>query len=89
MAKISDINGVEPKIGDRVAVAEGMLNRTACLDICIVKDIQIKTEKTTKMTLTVVKSGKWLYNEPHDSNYDVGEEIIMRFPMEHCKFIVL
>lgn len=82
--EILDINGKNPKVGDRIALAVGWGTNNAYLNICTIKEI-VEHPKTVEVKLTTELTG--LYNRLADIRYEWKP--VIKFPMEHCKFIIL
>ena len=82
--EIFDINGKNPKVGDRIALAVGWGTNNAYLNICTISEI-IEHPKTVEVKLTTELTG--LYNRLSDIVYERKPTI--KFPMEHCKIIIL
>lgn len=83
--EIFDINGKNPKVGDKIALAVGWGTDNAYLNICTIKEI-VEHPKTVEVKLTTELTG--LYNRlAEEGGYDWKP--VIKFPMTHCKFIIL
>ncbi len=82
--EITDINGKNPKVGDRIALAVGWTTNNAYLNICIIDEI-IEKPKTVEIRLSIERTGLW--NKLADVTWNRNN--VIKFPMSHCKFIIL
>lgn len=83
--EVFDINGVNPKIGDTIAVARGWTTNNAYLDIAVIDDI-VETPKTVTLKLHTIHCGLYGVNKENSEYYT---KYNIKFPMEHCKFIII
>lgn len=83
-----DINGKIPKIGDKIAYAVGWTTSNAYINTAVVKNIEA-TAKTLKVTVLIECCGLYRYKNSDVTPLDEGTEKVLKFPAEHCKFIIL
>lgn len=82
--EIFDINGKNPKVGDKIAYASGWTTNNAYLDICTIDKI-IEHNKTVDVHLNIERTGLWGQMEDFKGN----RNFVIRFPMSHCKFMII
>ncbi|WP_296865149.1 hypothetical protein [uncultured Methanobrevibacter sp.] len=83
--EVFDINGKTPNVGDKIVIARGWTTNNAYLDISVIDEI-IETQKTVTLKLHAIKTGLW------GTKYADGkylEKYNIKFPMVHCKFLIL
>lgn len=90
MAKVDyrDINGVQPKVGDKIAYAVGWGTRNAYLNTAVVTDIK-ETESRVRMTVRIINCGLYSFSANGIGKSREDKEAILQFPASHCKFVVL
>ena len=82
--EVFDINGKNPKVGDRIALAVGWTTNNAYLNVCVIDEI-IEKPITVEMRLSIERTGLW--NELTEFTWN--RKKVIKFPMSHCKFIIL
>ena len=90
MAEIDyrDINGVLPKVGDKIAHAVGWGTSNAYLNTAVITDIK-KTESRVRIAIKVINCGLYRFDDSEIGASYEGHEVIIQFPASHCKFVVL